>query len=215
MPTEPAESIKGQELSDEAAERVLATYEQTFVFPTVKPRPQMILCPVGLVGAGKTTVVKPLSEQLSLLRVSTDEIRKILKENGFNYLRTKELALRLIGKYAQQGYSIAIDADCAGHETRSKATALAERLPATLIWIHINPPESFILAKLRAFKHTWLFKDGEEAIQNYQARKPLHEDLNVPFAWTFDTSAADLPEQIEAAITHIKKVTGWNADSGM
>ncbi|MDE1944098.1 MAG: hypothetical protein KGH97_01205 [Patescibacteria group bacterium] len=51
---------------------------------------QVFLAPVGRVGAGKTTVVKPLAERLGLVRISSDEIRKLLKERGLGYgpLRT-------------------------------------------------------------------------------------------------------------------------------
>ena len=63
----------------------------------------------------------------------------------------------------------------------------------------INPPEEFILNKLRNHKPTWLFKNADEAIKNYEARKPLHQNLDFDFAYTFDTSKPDLDEQIEEA----------------
>ena len=51
-----------------------------------KANQELILCPVGLVGAGKTTVLKPISKILNLVRVSSDEIRGILKQEGYNFL---------------------------------------------------------------------------------------------------------------------------------
>jgi len=51
-------SVEGQRIKKE--------YEDTLVFPVIKPDPQFVLCPIGLVGAGKTTVMMPLAERLSL-----------------------------------------------------------------------------------------------------------------------------------------------------
>lgn len=189
----------------EAFESVSQLYEKQLELPSVKPSHQILLCPVGLVGSGKTTVISPLSQTLSLVRIATDEIRKILKENGFNYVQTREIAKNLIGKYLKQGYSVAIDADCVG-ELREAIAEISHDPQIKVIWIHINPPESFILNKLRNYKHTWLFKNADDAIHCYQERKPLHEHLDMPFLYTFDTSRDDLDEQIKEAIKLIQAI---------
>ncbi len=74
---------------------------------------------------------------------------------------------------------------------------MEEEYGAFSIWIHINPPEEFILNKLRTYNHTWLFKDADEAIDNYMRRKHLHEHLPMAFLHTFDTSREGLGEEIE------------------
>lgn len=198
------ESKAGKDLSAADFENISQLYEKQLELPSAKPVRQILLCPVGLVGSGKTTVVKPLSQALSLVRIATDEIRKILKEKGFNYVRTREIAKNLIVKYLKQGFSVAIDADCVGfsHELINE---VSQDPRIKVIWIHINPPESFILNKLRNYKHTWLFKNADDAIHCYQERKPLHEYLDMPFLYTFDTSRDDLGVQIEGAIEKISK----------
>lgn len=193
------ESKGGRDLADADLQSILQEVDATLAIPQNKPAPQLLLCPVGLVGAGKSTVVKPLSDRLDLVRISTDEIRKRLKERGYNYLRTKEIAKILIEKYLDLRYSVAIDADCAG-STKEVISQLTENSSVKAIWIHINPPESFILHKLRTYKHTWLFKNADEAIDNYFRRKPLHEQLNLPFLYTFDPSKANLHRQVDEAI---------------
>src|SRR3989304_39914 len=45
----------------EVLEEVKKKYERSLVIPNTKPSPQWILMPVGVVGSGKTTVVKPLA----------------------------------------------------------------------------------------------------------------------------------------------------------
>lgn len=197
------ESKDGKDLTVVDFENISQFYEKQLELPSLKPTHRILLCPVGLIGAGKTTVVKPLSKALSLLRISTDEIRKILKEKGFNYVRTREIAKNLIGKYLKQGYSVAIDADCVG-SLREAIDVISPDQRIKVIWIHINPPESFIINKLRNYKHTWLFKDADNAIRNYQQRKPLHEHLDMPFIYTFDTSRDDLEAQIKEAVKLIQ-----------
>jgi len=197
------ESKVGQDLTAADFDKISQLYEKQLELPSVKSANQILLCPVGLVGSGKTTVVKPLSKALSLVRISTDEVRRILKENGFNYVRTREIAKNLIAKYLKQGFSVAIDADCIGY-VDGLINEVSQDPRIKVIWIHIKPPESFILNKLRNYKHTWLFKDADDAIHCYQERKPLHEHLDMPFLYTFDTSRDDLNMQIEEAIKLIQ-----------
>lgn len=179
-------------------------YESTLVLPREKPALQFMLCPVGLVGAGKTTVLKPLSEKLSLLRLSTDEVRKLLKEHGQGYDAVVDIITSLANKYLDAGYSIAFDNDCASPITRERIAQREKEHGAIPIWIHINPPEEFIFNKLRTYKHTWLFKDGEAAIENYLAKKPSHQNLDMPFVYVFDPSRVDLAYQIDEAAILIK-----------
>lgn len=199
------ESTKGNMLKDNALQNILQEVDDSLAISVKKHIPQILLCPVGLVGAGKTTVIKPLSTRLGLVRISTDEIRKHLKAKGYNYLRTTEIAELLIQKHLEGGYSVAIDADCAG-STQKIVSKLTDESGIVPIWIHINPPESFILNKLRTYKHTWLFKDASEAIDNYLRRKPLHEKLNLPFLYTFDTSKENLSQQIDEVVHLIEQI---------
>ena len=75
-----------------------------------------------------------------------------------------------------------------------------------MFWIHINPPEEFIINKLKNYKHTWLFKNAEQAIENHKTSKDKHHKIiNFPFIYTFDASRDDLDEQIEEAIAVIGK----------
>ena len=99
---------------DEA--KITQAYEKTLQIPKDKPEKQIMICLVGTVGSGKTTVIKPLSRKLSLLRISTDEIRKLLKENGYRYNNVRKLAYVLAEKYISKGFSVAIDGNCNSEE---------------------------------------------------------------------------------------------------
>lgn len=197
------EISEGNALDSSTFCSIIEEYQTQIIIPEKTGAPQFFLCPVGLVGAGKTTVIMPLAEHFHLVRISTDEIRKLLMERGYNLIRTKEIAFGLIRQYAEKGFSIAVDADCVSQgDLINKAVAT---LGAKAIWIHINPPEEFIINKLRNFKHTWLFKNADEAVANYFRRKPLHEHLDFPFIYIFDTSKPTIVDQIAEAIQIIDR----------
>jgi len=187
-----------QELLDVVTEK----YRSQIQVPNNKPLHQFLLCPVGLVGAGKTTVIKPLSKKLDLVRVSTDEIRIILKQKGYNYSGVRDISYKVAKYFLDQGYSVAIDANCGTDETRRYIEEIAKKYQLPTIWLRVNPPDDFVVHKLQNFKHTWLFENGNEAVKAYFEYKKHHGDYaksDIPFTYTFDTSKSDLPEQIKIA----------------
>lgn len=185
-------------------QNIIDAYKKTVEIPKIKGR-RFLLCPVGIIGSGKTTVMKPLAKKLGLARISTDEIRKMLKNRGLDYQKTDNIAFAVGEYFVSKEYGIAIDADCVRLDKKKKIEGLAKKLSMPIIWIHINPPEKFILNKLKNYPHTWLFKDAAQAIANYKARKPLHKKLDFDFTYTFDTSRSDLKQQIKEATDIIRK----------
>jgi len=181
-------------------------YKKSLVVPQQPKRKLFMLCPVGLVGSGKTTVVKPLCEMLSLVRISGDEVRRLLKERGMGYEPLVPIAKALAEEFLAQGISVAIDSDSVSPRNRKVIADSQTKYSALPVWVHIAPPEKFILDKLRNFKHTWLFKDAEEAVANYEQRKPLHSNLDINFIYTFDTSRDDVALQIQEAAERIEKL---------
>lgn len=194
-----------RKISNKVIKQIQAEYLAQFVIPKKISQLQYLLCPVGLVGAGKTTVLKPLARRLNLIRISTDEIRKLLADSGFGYDFVAKIVENIATKFLREGHSLALDADCAGKNGKELIKKAVKKFGVKIIWIHINPPENFIINKLLRYKHTWLFKNPEEAIQNYFARKSLHKYLNMPFVYTFDTSKNNLTKQISEAAILIEK----------
>lgn len=193
---------------DAAAQAILKEYEQTLVLPTSKSQPQFTLCPVGLTGSGKTTVATALSEKLDLLRICRDDMRRISKQKNYDYSTSlNEMTRYIIEKYLQQGYNIAIDADCIG-SVREYMDQMQQRIGIVPVWIHINPPESFMIANnsRRTFENTnGLFKDADAALAAYERRKPLHQHLTLPFVYTFDPSKDNFNQQIDEACEKIRE----------
>jgi adenylate kinase family enzyme len=202
-----------KDLSEQDYIDIKNKYLSLVEIPKNKNGRQFLLCPVGLVGAGKTTVLKPLSEKLNLVRISHDEIRKILKMEGFNFNKSKEIAVEMIKDFIKIGYSVSIDANCGSKETLEIIKKFENKYSLDIIWIHINPPEDFIVDKLKNFAiknpHlAWsLFKDGEDAVRNYFDYKEKFGDgtnLRINFLYTFDTSRPNIDEQINHAIKLIQ-----------
>lgn len=194
-----------KEITEAVYQEVYSEYTNAIRLPKEKPIVQYLLCPIGLVGAGKTTVVTPLSEKLSLARVSNDEIRKLFHDRGYGYERVRDVAFAIITGLVKQGYSVCVDSDCASKVDFIKEEAV--ELNLKVVWIHINPPEEFIIHKLSHLEPNWL-GTGEEMVANYFERKPLHKHFDLDFTYTFDTSRADLEKQIEESVPVIKHTVG-------
>ena len=188
------EREEGKELSDAQMEKIMDLYINSIEIPEIKNESLVLLCPVGLVGAGKTTIITPICRKLNLVRISTDEIRKILQERGFNFVRTIELALKIIDHFLEKGKSVCIDADCISPRAQNYVKKTQREYNTLPVWIHINPPEEFIINKLRNYDHDWLFRDADHAISEYQRRKPLHEEhlQDIKFYFEFDSSKSNL-----------------------
>lgn len=196
-----------QKAPPEVLAEVEKDFEATLAVPENKPKKQWMLMPVGRIGAGKTTVVKPLAKHFDLIRFSTDEVRKMLRERGYSYEGCREIINSLSRKYLNQGYSVVFDANTGSkHGVEYNAKTAVDFPGVPQIFIHINPPDEFIINKLRNYKHTWLFKDGEHAVSRYLAHKNDNPDPgNFDFVYEFDTSRSDLNDQIEEAIEVISK----------
>lgn len=185
-------------------EEVAREFEMTLVFPQIKPAPQIILCPVGLVGAGKSTVMKPLCETFSLLRIANDDIRLLLGENKYGN-ETLQIAAQVIEKYARQGFSIGIDSNASTAFHSDRFNKIISELDARVLWIHVNPPEEYILNKLNNYHHGSLFRNKKEAISSYQKSKEVVVTEGIPFVYEFDPSRDDLDKQINEAVVKINQ----------
>lgn len=192
------------DLPDDIAEEVCLEYRSSIVIPQKKPARQFVLCPVGLVGSGKTSVVRLLAEKLWLVRISSDEIRQRLKERGFNYDRAKELTCRIAREFIEGGYSVALDMNCGSQASKDYIAKFKKEYDLMALWIHINPPEDFIIRKLKVYSHSWLFKNGDEAVDAYFKYKKAYGDFgSIDFIYTIDPSRDDFPEQIDNAVSAI------------
>lgn len=202
------ESPEGKSVLNSDKKRIHSFIEENIQVPKPILKTKIILCPVGRVGSGKTTVLKAISKELGLVLISTDLIRIILRKNGYNTLRIEELSGEVVTRHLQAGHSVAIDADCVSH--REIVEGIGKKFNAQVFWIHVNPPEEYILNKLKNLNklkhdHPRHLSGPEEGIRDYFRRKVLHKELDFPFIYVFDTSKKEtLGKQVEEAMEKIK-----------
>lgn len=178
-----------------------------------RQKPQFALCIIGLVGAGKSTVLKKLSQLIPLVSESGDEVRKLIYDKGLPPIDSESLACigaRVIGRLFREGYRVAYDNDFANPLIRKDMLEYNQRQGLPVIWIRVAPPEEFIINKLTNYKHTYLFKDADDALDTYFKRKQLHATESdalalLPYVYTFDTSAPNLDHQVHEAATLIQE----------
>lgn len=201
-----SDSHKSSNAPPEVLEEISHEYEKTLIIPDYKPFPQWMLMPVGLMGAGKTTVIKPLAEHFDLIRISTDEVREQLKQHGYSYEGARDITHELSKKYLKSGYSIAIDGNTGSRFGLEYNKKTAEAFPhVRQIFIHVNPPEEFIIKKLKNYRHTWLFKDSKHAVESFKTHKKNYVLPDVSFIYTFDPSRDDLSAQLKEGVKVIEK----------
>lgn len=193
-------------MESESLAKVESDFRKSIRIPYEKARHQFLLCPVGLVGSGKTTVIQPISEAFSLVRISSDELRKMLKEAGHTYASVKEIGLRAIKEIASQGHGIAFDMDCGNPQVKGFAEKLANELNIKIFFLHITAPEEFIFDKFRKHPPTWLADNPQTMIDNHIAQKNTRLKENTPFDFffSFDTSRPDLSDQISECCDKIR-----------
>lgn len=82
--------------------QIKSKYIQSLVIPKEKLG-SFLICPVGFIGSGKTTVMKYLCEQLSCIRFSNDELRLLLLKHQQDYSELKSISFEIIDEYLKQG----------------------------------------------------------------------------------------------------------------
>jgi shikimate kinase len=175
-------------------------YLKNIVFPKNKPKKQLFFCPVGLIGAGKTSITRPISEKLSLVILSSDGLRKILKKDGYDFSLLKKIGFEIATTLASKGFSVSFDMDCGNPEVKKFVEELSEKLNARIIWVNINTPEEYILKGFvkDADYRSWLTDNPQGMIENYfaQKEKRFKENTKFIFDYVFDASK-DIKKQIE------------------
>jgi predicted kinase len=197
------ESQEGKNLTDDEIELFSESFEEEVLqIPKNTPIP-FILSPVGLIASGKTTTINALTQHFSLLKISSDEIRAFLRKHGYNFQRTVEIGVHLAIKYLKAGYGVAIDADIVAPHNCLAIEELAKKFNVPLIYIHIKTSEKVILQRLREDNSDRDYK-GQEAIDRYFERKPLHEKILIEFDYVFN-GAGDFDQQLKEAIDVIEQ----------
>ena len=191
-----------EKFGDEYIALVKARSRRSALVPSAH---KFFICPVGVVGSGKTTTLTLLERELDFVRVSGDEIRELLHKHDADAKLAWQIGAYAVDYFTQQGLNIAHDTDGATQATRENIAALAAAHGYQTFWIHVTAPEVFIINKLRNHEPSYLFRNADEAIARYRERLALHRTLPpLDFIATIDTSRADLDAQASKAARLIR-----------
>ncbi len=177
-------------------EEIENEFRNQIKIPLTKPSKQFFFCPAGFIGSGKTTISKQISEKFNLVRISNDELRLLLNENSYDFSSLKEIILSVSEQFVKDGYSMAFDMNCANPITKEKIDTFS-KIP--IVWVHINPPEEFIINNIKNRNNPKFFNDVDQVIENYRyQKKALGEYMNkVNYDYKLDPSRDDFPKQME------------------
>lgn len=184
---------------DQVKELATEFYDQLDKPETTKSKPQFCICPIGLVGTGKTTVLKKICAQLRAIRVSADEVRSMLYTKGLPFDDAMYVTHEVCVRLKQEGYNIAHDGDFAAPVSRELLGQVDQELGITELWIRVQAPEDVTLKNIKARGPGILFRDIDHAVSLHQRRKELHaapEIDELPFMYTFDTSRPGIDDQV-------------------
>ena len=177
--------------------------------------PRFLICPMGLVGSGKSTCLTQILKCLPMkvVRVSTDELRRFVIQSGSTPCKREIDAayLRLVRHLLSYGYPVACDSNC--FRLREPISSLASEMGIKAFWFKVNPPEEYIVKKLRAFEHSWLFRDSDHAVERFYHHKnknptPWHS-VSEPFS--LDPSREDLFQQVSRMCDALLDCIGWTS----
>ncbi len=179
-------------------DEVEAEFRSQILIPKNKPLRQFFFCPTGYIGSGKTTITKMVSEKFNLIRISNDDLRFILKENGHDYSTLKDTVIKIAEEFVQQGFSIAFDMNCANPITKNKVDEFSCKLGIPTIWVHINPPEKFIINNIKLRNNIRIFGETQRALDNYfyQKQSFAQNMMDIKYAYTIDPSKSNFNDQI-------------------
>lgn len=195
-----SESSEGLSLDDAALFAIVHEYCTSLVLP--RKQTPWLLCSIGLVGVGKSTVMKRLCETFGLVRLVNDDVRVLLRTRGFNLTRASEVAFQVLLGLVADGYAVGVDADCVSKQLVIPAYVKEENIP--VIWVHVTASEEVIMARLHEDNIARGYR-GPQAIADYYRRKPLHEkSLLVTPAYTFRTDLENTEEQFYKAEVAIR-----------
>lgn len=178
------DKVQIKEIGDEFLMRIKIN------FPKEKPNHLFVLGIIGLIGSGKTTVVKILNKKLSgTVVVKSDSARFLLKQAGLGWDdELKELLHYVAKNILERGFSVIFDGDFVREEKRQDVQKSADELGAKFYLIKIKPDKDLAFARLKEkweelesgkikqnFDHFLVVTKGKE--KNLFDRVPLHENL--------------------------------------
>ena len=171
--------------------------------PRMPSRPLLIaMC--GLPGTGKSHFAAKLSEEIPILIIETDRLRKVLvthpKYTTQEHRRVFNSCYQLIVYYLINGYSVLFDATNLNEDFRSFLYDISSTTAAPLALVHATAPQNVVRRRLKqrkADRHANTYSDAGWLI--YTRLAPVEEPVEGEH-YALDTSQSIEPilEQVIA-----------------
>jgi len=146
------------------------------------PKQPLLVAMCGLPGTGKSYFAAKLTEQVPLLVLETDRLRKVLVEHPKyttnEHRRVFSSCYHLIEEYLSNGYSVLFDATNLNEEFRAYLYDIAESTGAPLALVHVTAPKDTVRRRLKqrkAGRHANTYSDAGWLI--YTRLAPIEEPV--------------------------------------
>ena len=196
-------TLEDQLQKDIASMRIVLDADLAEAQPRMPSRPLLIaMC--GLPGTGKSHFAAKLSEEIPLLILETDRLRKVLvtrpKYTTQEHRRVFNSCYQLIVYYLINGYSVLFDATNLNEDFRSFLYDISSTTAAPLALVHATAPQNVVRRRLKqrkADRHANTYSDAGWLI--YTRLAPVEEPVEGKH-YALDTSQSIEPilEQVIA-----------------
>lgn len=146
------------------------------------PSQPLLVAMCGLPGTGKSHFAAKLSEEIPLLILETDRLRKVIvphpKYTTQEHRRVFNSCYQLIVYYLINGYSVLFDATNLNEEFRSYLYDISETTAAPLAIVHVTAPQNTVRRRLKerkADRHANTYSDAGWLI--YTRMTPVEEPV--------------------------------------
>jgi len=171
----------------------------------IKPSPrQIVFCSVGLVGSGKTSTVSSLLGSTSRFTISSDRIRTMIYDKGYNFTNVLDSILLRLSKAAiEKRVNIFFDSNAG---SKMELIKFIEKSDYHVMVFYVNPSEKYIERKLKSL--SWdsmperftFFKLPRHVLSSYSSNKQRTNEVNAEFMQHFPPDFTINPEQPEDKI---------------
>lgn len=161
----------------------------------------IVYCPVGLVGAGKTSTIISLLEDEHYFIISGDRIRTTIYDKDYNFMNVVDQVIEeLADKAVKQRVDILLDFNAGSRQT------LVDKLRQQgygIVVFHIQPSENYILQKLNNL--SWnnvperftFFKLPRHVLASYNSNKRRMLEVNKHFFADYPPDIVINPEMVD------------------
>mgnify|MGYP001576031181 CR=1 FL=1 len=98
----------------------------------------LVVCCVGLVGSGKSTVAREFSKLLDAVFISGDDIRVELRKKGESFATVREIALTAALEAVKAGKNAVLDSDFSDFKKREEFTRKFEEVGVRVLFVHVT-----------------------------------------------------------------------------